>query len=107
MSSLETKTQVNYLPSESPSYSVMGYGAIGLAFAGTFSGGTIKVQGSNDGQTWTTLPVYVRRVALADDEIVTTGNYVSSTVSYQLCRLLLTGFSGTLVVTATISTRII
>ncbi len=107
MSHLEAFTVVKYLPSESANYSVFGYGTIGLALAGTFSGGTIKIQGSNDGSTWTTLPVYVQRVPLANSEIITTGNYVASTVSYQQCRLLLTGFTGTLTATATISTRII
>jgi hypothetical protein len=106
MSSLSTFTVVKYIPSQEASYSVLGYGTIGLALAGTFSGGTINIQASNDGATWTTLPVYVQREPLASNNIVTTGNYVASIVSYQLCRLLLTGFSGNLTATASISTKI-
>lgn len=106
MSDNNTFVQVNYLPQQVVNYSVLGYGSVGFALAGTFSSGVLKLQGSNDGNTWTDLQVTNGGVLVEDNEITTTGNYVASTVSYQQLKLLPVGFTGTLTVTASISTRI-
>lgn len=107
MGRLNSFTQVNYFPGSNIMYSVLGYGTLGLSLAGTFSAGTLQVQGSNDGRTWMALTVFTSGSTASGTTISAVGNYNVGLVSFTLARLVPTGFSGNLTVTASISTEIL
>lgn len=110
--SLGTVSQVNYLPVEFIQYSTKGYASIGVSAAGTFSGGDyFTFQGSNDGNTWSTLPVFSPTAngnsLLADGKVIAAGNYVVNTVNYALIKVVPSNsFASKVTVFADISTRI-
>lgn len=108
MSSVDDVSQQNWLNTASqnpPSYSVKNYATLGLSIAGTITTGTFTVEGTDDGNTWETLPVAKGGNQLASNQIVATGSYIVGVAGYALARLVPASFTGSVQVSANISTR--
>lgn len=87
-------------------YSTRNYATLGLSIAGTVTTGTFTVEGSTDGFTWEQLPVAEGNNQVADNEIDAAGSYIVGVAGYAQARLVPDTFTGSVQVTANISTRI-
>ncbi len=88
----------------SPQYSVLGFGALGFSVAGTFTSGTMTVQGTIDGNTWSTLVPRKNGAALASNQITATGNYLVNVVAYTEVKIVPSSFVGQVTITSNITT---
>ncbi len=109
MSSVDDFSQQNWLTTTSqvpPTYSVKNYATLGLSIAGTITTGTFTVEVSTDGSEWEETTVAKSGSQLADNEITETGSFIAGVAGYTLARLVPNTFTGSVQVTANISTRI-
>ena len=85
-------------------YDWKGYGAFGVDVDGTITGGQyLLIQGSSDGENWTTLFTVLNGSQVTNNEIVTAGHYICNIVSFQLGRITTsTSFTGNVKLTANI-----
>lgn len=107
MSSVDDFSQQNWLTTASqvpPQYSVKNYATLGLSIAGTMTG-NFTVEVSTDGNEWEETTVAKSGNQLADNEITETGSFIAGVAGYQLARLVPNTFTGSVQVTANISTR--
>jgi hypothetical protein len=105
MSAINAFTQsgtIETAGSQGISYSTLGFGSIGFSLAGTFTSGTITLEGTIDGNSWTVLAAYKAQTSYTS--ITTTGNYIASVVGYTEVKLVPDSFVGQLLVTANITT---
>lgn len=86
-------------------YSTRNYATLGLSVIGTLSG-VLVVEGSNDGVSWEMLPIAEGGAQVPNNYIADEGTYIVGVAGYAQTRLVPTGFSGSIQVTANISTRI-
>ena len=108
MSSVDDVSQVNYLSTTSQvpvTYSVRNYSTLGLSLAGTFTTRGFTVEGSDDGHTWTELPIAKGNSQVADTTILAAGSYIVGVAGYAVARLAPDTVTGQVTVTANISTR--
>ncbi len=107
MSTIDAATQEGTIDTNSATrvnYSTNGYGAIGISLRGTFTSGTLTLQGTIDGVQWDTLTVYKGTTSYT--AISSTGNYRADVVAYTETKLVPSSFVGSLLVFANITTPI-
>ena len=108
MSSVDDVSRVDYLSTTAQKpvvYSTKNLATLGLSIAGTITTGSFTAEGSEDGHTWTEIPVARGNTQLSENKIIAAGSYIVGVAGYALTRLLPNTFTGQVQVSANISTR--
>jgi hypothetical protein len=99
-------TQENFLPTETAIYQTANYAGIGLDIAGTFTSGSLKLQGTVDGATWTDLFTVKNGEQVANNLMIATGHYSANCLGFGQVRVLPASLVGSLKLTAHINARV-
>ena len=109
MSTNDDVSRVDYLSTTSQgniNYSVANYATLGITISGTITTGSFVVEATTDGAVWEEIPIAKGGNQLANNEIVAAGAYIVGVAGYTLARLVPDTFTGNVIVTTNISTRI-
>lgn len=113
MSTIDAVSRTDYMDTANQRiiYSTLGYGSVGFTLAGTISSGNIKAYATNDGQTWTQIPIAKANNQLDDSTGITSavfpGTFLVAANGYQQVSILASSdFVGNVIVSGLITTKV-